>query len=100
MILEGNLLEAAAILKPESLSYNLSEAIDPLSLLADFDLPDETVKLIADKVVASNSLDLSVTFDESTVFHLESLKQILCGFSVQFIEALIRSNFILSTISF
>ena len=92
MFLEGNLLEAAAILKPESLSYNLSEAIDPLSLLANFDLPDETVTIVADKIVASNSFDLSVNFDETTVFHLESLKQILCGFSVQFVEALIRST--------
>jgi hypothetical protein len=50
MVLEGNLLEAAAILNSSSLSYSLSAAIDPLSLLADFDLPNDTVKALADQV--------------------------------------------------
>ena len=92
MILERNLLEAAAILNPDALSYNLTDSIEPLSLLADFDLPHDVIVTLSEKVLALNPLLLKTdaTFDESTVFRLESLKHILCGFSVDFVEKLVR----------
>ena len=89
MILQGNLIEAAAIIDPSNLSFDLSTSIEPLSSLAEYNLPKETVKTIADKIVAENSLN-SAAMDESTVFHLESLKQILCVFSVDLIQALVK----------
>ena len=94
MILQRNLLEAAAILSPDSLSYNLADSLEPLSLLADFDLPHDVIVTLAEKVLASNpSLAKSDnTFDESTLFRLESLKHILCGFSVDLMEKLVRSS--------
>ena len=92
MILEGNLLEAAAILNPDSLSYNLTEAVEPLSVLGEFELPADVVVRLADKIVSANGFEtLLYHFNESTVFQLESLKHILCGFSVDFIEMLIKS---------
>ena len=92
MILEGNLLEAAAILNPDSLSYNLTEAVEPLSVLGEFELPADVVVRLADKTVSANGFEtLLYHFNESTVFQLESLKHILCGFSVDFIEMIVKS---------
>ncbi len=47
---------------------------------------------IGDKIETANGFDapFATDFDEATVFHLESLKQILCGFSVDFIKALVK----------
>jgi hypothetical protein len=92
MILEGNLLEAAAIENPDSLSYKLTEAIEPLSVLGEFELPADVVVRVADKIVSANGFDtMFLQFNESTVFQLESLKHILCGFSVDFIDTLFKS---------
>ena len=90
MILEGNLVEAAAVAQPSSLSYDLTSSIEPLSRLAEFDLPYDVVKAVAEKIVSVNKLSEFDDFDESTVFHLESLKQILCGFSLDFIKAVVK----------
>ena len=90
MILEGNFIEAAAVSQAGSLSYDLSTSIEPLSRLAEFDLPFDVVKAVADKITSTNKLSEFDNFDETTVFHLESLKQILCGFSIDFIKAIVK----------
>jgi hypothetical protein len=94
MILQRNLLEAAAVISPDTLSYNLIDSLEPLSLLADFDLNHDVIVSLADNILAANpSLSKTdTTFDESTMFRLESLKHILCGFPVDFVKKLVRSS--------
>ena len=65
MILEGNFIEAAAVSQAGSLSYDLSTSIEPLSRLAEFDLPFDVVKAVADKFAAPCKMIVVVTLSRA-----------------------------------
>ena len=80
MVLMGNFLEVAAILNPEALTYNLTEVLEPLSLLGNFELPFNANRKLAKNILEENKFVPPYKFDERSVFQFKSLKNLLCGF--------------------
>jgi hypothetical protein len=90
MVLMGNFLEVAAILNPEALTYNLTEVLEPLSLLGNFELPFNANRKLAKNILEENKFVPPYKFDERSVFQFKSLKNLLCGFPEDFIRNIFR----------
>ena len=91
MMLLRNLLEAVAILNPETLNLNLTESLEPISLLADFEFPFNVTRNLAENILDQNSI--SSNFDQNLIFQFKTFKNLLCGFPPNIIEALFRFFF-------
>jgi hypothetical protein len=69
----------------------LSEALDPLSRLADAEFSPDVAKMLADNVLKDNSMEPPYDkLDDRTLFRLKALRNPLCGFPVTLIEAMFR----------
>lgn len=90
MILLRNLLEVVAILNPEMLNFNLTENLDPISYLANFEFSVDVAKNLAENFLDANSMSLN--FDKNLIFRLKNLRNLLCGFPEDFIETFVRFN--------
>ena len=88
MVLLRNLLEAVSILNPESLNLNLTESLEPISLLADFELPFNVTRALAEAILNQNSI--GPNFDKNLLFQFKTFKNLLCGFPPNIIEAAFR----------